>query len=579
MVNGIWMDSEVNALGHGTAVLEKALDVLDAVAREPHGVSQASLSRSLGLPRTTLYRLLAKLVERGMLRHDPKRRVFALGFKCFELARQAYAKPDLVLAASPELRMLRDLTGETTYLAILDEHEALSIERYDGVHGKRSQAALGQRKPLHCTSQGKAMLAALPATKRDALLKTLDLKPITAASITDRRKLMTELKLTSTRGWSIDDEEIVPGVRCVGAAVVDAQGEVRGAISVAGPAFRMTRVRIEALGQEVAEAARRIAAQLAPNPGLILQRDIQVLESAWAFRGEFPVWCADQQVLFWADSLAPSVQAFDGQKNHLVTASEAPIHGMVRLNGDLLVALEDGYTLLPADLSALVKATAPGFGMTSWPRQAPSALCVRYPPHWKFGQTLWACWPTESERWKVSQYRLDESESPSIEDTAPPPKWVFQEPLHYLAWDSQGEVLYGLNRQSGNIMVMHPGQTNPRRLTTVPKGSGQLSGLAIDAHGGIWTCLEAGWCAMRFLPDGRQDQVVGLPVSCPTGLAFGGQNAQSLYVTSARQSVSLEALANAPLSGRLFVVQTETNKAPDHSRWNNGEPESGPQLT
>ena len=573
------MDSEANALGHGTAVLEKALDVLEAVARQPHGVSQASLSRSLGLPRTTLYRLLAKLVERGMLRHDPKRRVFALGFKCFELARQAYAKPDLVLAASPELRTLRDLTGETTYLAILDEHEALSIERYDGVHGKRSHSALGQRKPLHCTSQGKAMMAAMPATKRDALVKTLDLKPVTPASITDRRRLTTELKLTLARGWSIDDEEIVPGVRCVGAAVIDAQGDVRGAISVAGPAFRMTRARIEALGQEVAEAARRIGAQLAPDPGLVQQRDIQVLESAWAFRGEFPTWCADQKVLFWADSLAPSVQVFDGHKNHFVTAAEAPILGMVQLNGNILVAFEDGYSLLPADLGILVKVIFPGFATTTWPRQTPGALCVRYPQHGKFGQTLWGCWLTEGERWKVSQYRLDEAEAPTIEGTVPPPIWVFHEPLHYLAWDPQGEVLYGLNRQSGNIMVMHPGHTNPRRLTTVPKGSGQLSGLAIDADGGIWTCLEAGWCAMRFLPDGRQDQVLGLPVSCPTGLAFGGQNAQSLYVTSARQSVTLEALTNAPLSGRLFVVQTQTNQTPDHSRWHDGQPKLKRPLT
>ena len=136
--------------------------------------------------------------------------------------------------------------------------------------------------------------------------------------------------------------------------------------------------------------------------------------------------------------------------------------------------------------------------------------------------------------------------------------WVFAEPLHALAWDTFGEVLYGLNRQSGDIVVMHPGQTKARRLATVPKGSGRLSGLVIDTKGGVWTCLEKGWCAMRFLPDGRQDQVIGLPVASPTGLVFGGQNKQSLYMTSARQSVSLEALANAPLSGRLFVAEIAT---------------------
>ncbi len=551
------MSGDANVISHGTAVLEKALDVLDAVAREPHGVSQASLSKLLGLPRTTLYRLLAKLVERGMLRHDPKRRVFALGYKCFELARQAYAKPDLVLAASPELRMLRDLTGETSYLAILDEHETLSIERYDGVHDKRSQSALGQRKPLHCTSQGKAMLAALAPAKRDALIKTLDLKSVTPASITDRRRLASELKLTSARGWSIDDEEVVPGVRCVGAAVIDAQGEMRGAISVAGPAFRMTRERIEALGQEVAEAARRIGAQLSPDTEASPQRDVQVLEGAWAFRGEFPVWCADEKLLFWADSLAPSIQVFDGAQNHLIAAIAAPIHGMVKFNDEILVACETDYSLWPAKIVPTEQARPLKFSPQPWPRHAPKAICVRGGQHSKSKQTLWACWPLDSERWKVAEYRLDDHLETTLDDPNTPASWDFHEALHALAWDLQGEVLYGLNRQSGNIMVMHPGQTITRRLATVPKGSGRLAGLTIDARGGIWTCLEEGWCAMRFLPDGRQDRVVGLPIPCPTGLAFGGKQGQSLYVTSARHSVSLEALTNAPLSGRLFSVHVD----------------------
>jgi IclR family transcriptional regulator, acetate operon repressor len=516
------MSSETSTLGHGTAVLEKALDVLDAVALEPHGVSQAALSKILGLPRTTLYRLLSKLVERGMLRHDPKRRVFALGFKCFELARQAYAKPDLLLAASPELRMLRDLTGETTYLTILDDHETLAIERYDGVHDQRSQAALGQRKPLHCTSQGKAMLAALSPLKRDALIKSLDLKAITPLSITDRRRLATELKLTSARGWSIDDEEVAIGVRCVGAAVVDTQGTMRGAISIAGPAFRMSRERIEALGVEVAEAARRIGAQLSPELEANQHRDVQVIEGDWAFRGEFPVWCADEKLLFWSDSLAPSIQMFDGDKNHLVARIDAPIQGMVSLNKEILVAAQNA----------------------------------------KAKQTLWSCWSEDGERWKVSEYGLDGASTIKNSEQEATVSWEFQEPLHALAWDAKGEVLYGLNRQSGVILVMHPGQASARRLVTVPKGSGRLSGLTIDPLGGIWTCLEEGWSAMRFLPDGRQDQVVGLPVPCPTGLTLGGKKLQSLYVTSARHSVSLEALANAPLSGRMFLVHTETIQVP-----------------
>src|SRR2546426_4456513 len=125
-------------IGDGTASLEKAMDILEAVGGSPQGLSQAELSARLAVPRTTLYRLLATLVARGMVRRDPVRRGYCLGFRCFELARSAYAMPDLAAAASVELRALRDLTGETSYLATLDGLEVLSLERCDGAHSQRS---------------------------------------------------------------------------------------------------------------------------------------------------------------------------------------------------------------------------------------------------------------------------------------------------------------------------------------------------------------------------------------------------------------------------------------------------------
>jgi len=113
------------------------------------------------------------------VRRDPLRKVYCLGFRCFEMARQAYAMPDLVAAAALELRALRDLTGETSYLATLDGREVISLERCDGAHSQRSAAALGQRKPVHCTSQGKAILSAMPDEARDAIVRDAVLKPLT----------------------------------------------------------------------------------------------------------------------------------------------------------------------------------------------------------------------------------------------------------------------------------------------------------------------------------------------------------------------------------------------------------------
>lgn len=126
-----------------------------------------------------------------------------------------------------------------------------------------------------------------------------------------------------------------------------------------------------------------------------------------------------------------------------------------------------------------------------------------------------------------------------------------------LAWDERGALR---NRAGlGAILVMHPGQPTVRRLASVPKGSGRVSGLAFDAHGGIWTALCEGWSIARFSPDGQLDRIVGLPVPCATDLAVsgaaGGGTHETLMVTSARQSVPIDALTSAPLSGRLFSVR------------------------
>ncbi|MDO8252140.1 MAG: IclR family transcriptional regulator C-terminal domain-containing protein, partial [Rhodoferax sp.] len=481
-------------MGDGTASLEKAMDILDVLGSSPQGLSQVELSGRLDLPRTTLYRLLATLVARGMVRRDPLRRVYCLGFRCFELARSAYAMPDLAAAAGVELRALRDLTGETSYLATLDGLEALSLERVDGAHSQRSQSAVGQRKPLHCTSQGKAMLSALDDSARDALLQGITLKALTPRTITDRRRLQAELKITAARGWSVDDEEIVPGVRCVGAPVVDAAGKVRGAISVAGPAYRMTMERVQGLGPEVAEAARRVGAQLSVQLPALAVAEPRVVNGPWAFRGEFARWSAVHGGLFWADSLAPSVRLYDGREDRDVAVFDAPLTALVVWQAALLVGSQCGYWRIDQPASAVPEVSA----LQPWPSGAPSALCADP------SGGVWACAQREAGRWRVAPW-------PDAPERLPDCSWTLDEPLDALAWDSTGQSLYGLSRESGVILLMQRGHASVRRLATVPKGSGRLSGLAVDANGGVWTALQDGWSVVRFSPDGNQDRVIGLP--------------------------------------------------------------------
>lgn len=519
----------------GTAALDKALDVLDAVGSTPEGMAQTQLAERLGLPRTTLYRLLATLVARGLLRRDARRRVYRLGFRCFELARQAHDSPDLVAAASPELRALRDLTGETSYLAVLDGLEVLSLERFDGAHSQRSQSALGQRKPLHCTSQGKAILAALPAAQRDALVREISLTALTPRTLTDRRRLQAELKVIAARGWSVDDEEIVPDVRCVGAPIVDAQGQVQGAISVAGPAWRMTHARVEALGPEVADAARRIGAQLGNSSSRTPDAHTRVVGEQWAFLGQFAHWEAQTQQLVWADALAPALRRFDGRHDGVWHELERPVICLAPCEGGWLVGDDQGFSLL-GDQGALRS-------RHDWPDAGHRPLALCHNPQ----GPLWASLQQADGRCAVVSLQ------------APWRAWgapvaLHDEPLQALTWDSVHSRLWAACSDSGSIWSLQTGARHWRRLVTVPKASGRVSALAVDAEGGVWVALQEGWSVMRFAPDGHLDRVVGLPVSSPTSLCLADPQQQTLYITTARHGVPIDGLTHAPLSGRLFRV-------------------------
>ena len=525
----------------GTGALEKALDVLDAVGRAPQGLSQAELAQQLALPRTTVYRLLGSLTARGLVRRDPLRRVYGLGPRCIEYARASYTMPSLVAAASHELRALRDMTGETVYLATRDALDAVSLDRCDGAHSQRSNSAPGDRKPLHCTSQGKAMLAALPAAERDALVRDLPMLPVTPRSITDRRRLAVELKLTASRGWAMDDEEMVLGVRCCGAAVVDAAGQVRGAISVAGPAFRWTVERVQLLGPEVAEAARRVGAQLTVATPVQPSSEVRAVPGAWAFHGALPVWSDAAGGLYWADTLAPAVHLATAQGDHVVATLPAPVEQLQLHSQGVAVRCAGQWQLLQAPAllgtqtppAKAVQAT-PLMRARPWaaavsPRSAPLAVPLLSPPPLRHAN--------------VPQALLQ----------------TLPETLHgqAMAWHAGSQRLYVASASTGTLLVAQTGSdglARLNRLATVPKGSGQLGGLAADAEGGLWCALRGGWSVVHFDASSVVDRVVAMPVPCPVDLALGGAAGTQLFITSSRETLGREALDAAPLSGRLFCL-------------------------
>jgi DNA-binding IclR family transcriptional regulator len=342
----------------GTGLITKAWDVLDAVGEAPGRLGIAELAQRIGLPKSTLYRIVAALSARGLVRTDPRAQTLSLGFHFLDLANKVWSVPDLAAVASVELRRLREMTGETAYLAALSDEDAVAIARNVGAHENSSMSALGTRKPLYCTSQGKAILAHLPQKQAEHLISGITFQALTEHTIMNADRLRRHLEVVRHRGYAIDDQEFWVGTRCVGAPIFDAAHVCVGSISMTGPAYRMTLDRVEQLGPELIEAARRIQSSLPPPQPFDDPRGHGCRAiGEKSFHSIAPCWSEKDQRLYWADRLAPAVYGLDDLgEPRLIAKTPQPISAIgIAPEGGVDVVCEESW-LRVEPLSEAVRA-------------------------------------------------------------------------------------------------------------------------------------------------------------------------------------------------------------------------------
>lgn len=244
----------------------KALDVLECVANADHPLSAQQVAEALKISRPTAYRLLLTLVSRGYVTEVDGAR-FRLGTQALSLSNKVLSSIDLPEVARPYMRELSDLTNETVNLSILEGAEILYIARVESSQSIRMMSTIGTRSHLHSTSMGKALLAFLPGEEQRSLVEKITLTPRTAATIAERDLLIKELANVRKQGFAIDNEENEAGVRCVGAPIFDHRGYAFAAISVSGPAYRISVTQLKAISRPLIEATQAISACLGYVPG------------------------------------------------------------------------------------------------------------------------------------------------------------------------------------------------------------------------------------------------------------------------------------------------------------------------
>jgi len=246
--------------------IERTSLILDTLGQSPQGISIRELSARINLPKGTIHRLLSSLSYFGYVRQDLKTRNYFLGFKLVELGNLLLSQLDLRKEAEPFLRDLAERTKETVHMVFLDRNEIVYIDKVETDHnpsGLRMASKVGLRNPAHSCAVGKVLLSYLSEGELNRLIQNKGLLRRTENTITDPVELKEHLQMVRSQGYAIDDEENERGIRCVAAPIYNDAGKAVAAISISGPAFRITKKVIqERLKKEVVETALQISQRL-----------------------------------------------------------------------------------------------------------------------------------------------------------------------------------------------------------------------------------------------------------------------------------------------------------------------------
>ena len=233
--------------------LARGLEILDLLSQSENGMGATEVGNHLNINKSSASRLMQTLAAYGYIEQHPDTRRYSLGARLVNIGQSVLNRFPLRDQARPYLTQLTQATGECSHVAILAQGRALYIDQVESPSILRVETEIGILSPLHCTALGKVLLAA----NRSAMPE--ELTEYTPLTITDRDTLEAHLDEIATNGYAVDDEEHVPGVRCVAAPVFGFRKQVIGSIGISGPAGRVTDEKLPEFKQQVISIANKLS--------------------------------------------------------------------------------------------------------------------------------------------------------------------------------------------------------------------------------------------------------------------------------------------------------------------------------
>lgn len=245
----------------------KAVKVLQHLAREEAPVTLADLSQAVGLPKPTTHRLAGLLEQAQLIHKDPLTRRYAVGRALEELALNAMRNGAGHASRRFHMDRLSEKLGERINLGVLSGGKVLYVEWVESTSPLRVDVKPGSQVPVHCSANGKLLIASSPPVVRSRFLRSAPFDAYTKTTITTTQALARELERIRRQGYSEDNEEFLPGVCCLAVPVRNRRGDVVAGLAVMAPSVRFPLERARSHLLDLEACAEALSAELgAPEP-------------------------------------------------------------------------------------------------------------------------------------------------------------------------------------------------------------------------------------------------------------------------------------------------------------------------
>ena len=243
--------------GYFAPSVKKAFEILKLISSNREGLGISEIARDLRIAKSTVHGMTSALEESGAIRRDPETKRYTLGFTLFELGRLAYSKIDLKDIARPFMNELVEKTQASAFLGVLNWDHVTVIDMVEPRTELKITAPIGTAIPLLAGAAGKVFLAMMEEEQAIKWIRSKGLPKYTPRSITDQETYIGEIRAAKERGFAIDDEEYLLGVRAV-AAPIQGGGQSISAIWVVGFKASLDEERMKTLVEGTRDAGRAI---------------------------------------------------------------------------------------------------------------------------------------------------------------------------------------------------------------------------------------------------------------------------------------------------------------------------------